>query len=227
MNCSDFENILHELARDDARETLGDAAAVMARFHAETCGPCAARLAEARSLAQTLKDAAEDSARIEAPAGLEASLTAAFREYHRGRERSRYRARQSRLRWAEWMALSAAAAVLLSVGAWNFSRGRVDGVKKIRSVIANSAGLGASGVAQTGPVVETATAEDATSDFVPVPYGEGLSPDDSGLVVRVSMTRSALGSLGYPVDELDAGDMIQADLLVGDDGLPRAVRLVQ
>ena len=227
MNCADFENIVHELAREDACETLGDAATVMARFHAETCGPCAARLAEARTLAQTLKNAAEDSARVEAPEQLEASLSAAFREYHRGLERTRFRARQSRLRWAEWMALGTAAAVLLAVGAWNFSRGRVDGVKKIGSVTANSTGASASEVAQTGPIVETATGEDATSDFVPVPYGEDLSPDDSGLVVRVSMTRSALGSLGYPVDELDAGDVIQADLLVGEDGLPRAVRLVQ
>jgi hypothetical protein len=41
------------------------------------------------------------------------------------------------------------------------------------------------------------------------------------------MTRSALGSLGYPVDEVHAADVVQADLLVGEDGLPRAVRLVQ
>ncbi|MGB6874754.1 MAG: hypothetical protein WBD87_01845 [Candidatus Acidiferrales bacterium] len=228
MNCADFKNIVHELARDDAREILGDAVTVMARFHAETCEPCAARLAEARSLAQALKDAAEDSTRLEAPAQLEASLTSAFREYHRGLERSRYRARQSRLRWAEWMALGVAAAVLLAVGAWNFSRGHASATKTNSStVVVDSASSNANGVTPQAAPVEAAAAEDSASDFVPVPYGEGLSPDDSGLVVRVTMTRSALGSLGYPVDEMNGGDMIQADLLVGEDGWPRAVRLVQ
>ncbi|MGC1108104.1 MAG: hypothetical protein WA876_16360 [Candidatus Acidiferrales bacterium] len=231
MNCTDFKNIVHELARDDAREILGEAVTVMARFHAETCEPCAARLAEARSLAQALKDAAEDSTQWGAPVQLEASLTSAFREYHRGLERSRYRARQSRLRWAEWMALGVAAAVLLAVGAWNFSRGRASATKtNPGTVVVNSATSNAAnvnGVTPQAAPVETAAAEDSVSDFVPVPYGEGLSPDDSGLVVRVTMTRSALGSLGYPVDEMHAGDMIQADLLVGEDGWPRAVRLVQ
>ncbi|MGB6484217.1 MAG: hypothetical protein WBE86_12100 [Candidatus Acidiferrales bacterium] len=228
MNCADFKNIVHELARDNAREILGDAVTVMARFHAETCEPCAARLAEARSLAQALKDAAEDSTQWEAPVQLEASLTSAFREYHRGLERSRYRARQSRLRWAEWMALSVAAAVLLAVGAWNFSRGHASATKTNSStVVVNSASSNANGVTPQAVPVEAAAAEDSASDFVPVPYGEGLSPDDSGLVVRVTMTRSALGSLGYPVDEMNGGDMIQADLLVGEDGWPRAVRLVQ
>ena len=215
MNCADFENIVHEVAREDAHETLGDAVTVMARFHAETCEPCGARLAEARALAQVLKDAADDP--MEAPAQLEESLTAAFREYHRNLERARYRERRVRLRWAEWMALGAAALALLTVGMWNFSRGHVNVKPPAVTTVSH---------ATSAPPVETA-ADDATSDFVPVPYGEGLSADDPGLVVRVSMTRSALGSLGYPVDEMNAGEVIQADLLVGEDGWPRAVRLVQ
>jgi hypothetical protein len=224
MNCADFENVVHELARGDAREVLGEATEVMGRFHAETCEACAARLAEARALSQTLKAAAEDSSRREAPASLEASLTNAFREYHRSLERTRYRARRTRLRWAEWMALGAAAVGLLAVGAWNFSRGHA-GVKTNSSpTVANTTTLNTDATQPT-VLVETAAAED--SDFVPLPYSEGLSADDSGLVVRVSMPRSALRSLGYPVDEVNGADVIQADLVVGEDGWPRAVRLVQ
>jgi hypothetical protein len=223
MNCAEFENVVHELAREDAREVLGDAGAVMARFHAETCQACATRLAEARLLAQALKETAEGSRGLEASGAMEESLTEAFREYHRGLERSRYRVKRLRLRWAEWMAVAAAVAALAMVGAWNFSRGHANNATKVETnppaIAAN-----ASGSSQQAVPVATAAMD---SDFVPVPYGEGLSADEAGLVVRVSLTRSALGSLGYPVDEMNGGDVVQADLLVGEDGLPRAVRLVQ
>ena len=45
--------------------------------------------------------------------------------------------------------------------------------------------------------------------------------------VHVQMQRSALGALGFTVNEEHAGDWIQVDLLVGDDGQPQAVRLPQ
>lgn len=226
MNCEEFANIVHELAREDAREVLGDAGAVMARFHAETCETCAARLAAARSLALALGEAAEDSGRWGVPAAVGESLASAFREHHRSLERARFRTRRLRLRWAEWMALAAAAAALVILGAWNFSRGHGIGQKANAQVIAlNPSGSGANAPEQTNEPVEMAAADD--SDFVPVPFGESFSADDPGLVVRVSLTRSALGSLGYPVDEMNGGDVVQADLLVGEDGLPRAVRLVQ
>jgi hypothetical protein len=43
----------------------------------------------------------------------------------------------------------------------------------------------------------------------------------------VRMQRSSLGALGLPVNEERAGEWIQVDLLVGNDGLPQAVRLAQ
>lgn len=224
MNCAEFENVMHELAREDARDILGDAAAVMARFHAETCEACAARLAEARSLEVALRDAAEDLRGLEASGAVEESLTAVFREHHRAVERSRSRARHVRLRWAEWIAVAAAAAALMIVGAWNFSRGHGNDIAK-KTVSSVSVATNANGATGQAAPVETAAVEDL--DFVPVPYGESLSADDPGLIVRVSLTRSALGNLGYPVDEMNGGDVVQADLLVGEDGLPRAVRLVQ
>jgi hypothetical protein len=43
----------------------------------------------------------------------------------------------------------------------------------------------------------------------------------------VRMQRGALSGLGFPVNEDSAGEWIQVDLLVGDDGLPQGVRLVR
>jgi hypothetical protein len=225
MNCGDFEKVVHELARDDAREKLGDAATVMGRFHAETCEPCAGRLAAARALAQVLKETAEAEVDLEAPAGLEAQMMTAFREHHRSAARAKSRERRLRTRWAEWTVFAAAAIALVTIGVWSFSRWHVGGTKNPSTNVsgAKNAGPGVAGQPEGG----MEAVEGFGSDFVPVPYGESMSADDAGLVVRVSMTRSALGSLGYPVDEMHGEEMIQADLLVGEDGLPRAVRVVQ
>ncbi len=45
--------------------------------------------------------------------------------------------------------------------------------------------------------------------------------------MRVGMQRGALSALGLPVNEERVSDWIQVDLLVGQDGLPKAVRLPQ
>lgn len=225
MNCAEFQEIVHELARGNASETLGESTQVMARLHAQICERCAASLAEARTLAQALSDAAEDAKTWEAPAAMEERLAGAFRGHHRNLERARYRERRMRMRWAEWIGLAAAAAVLVTIGAWTFSREHAVKIGSASPAVSSTTNPNASGTAQNRlDAVQTA---DAGGDFVPVPYGENLSAEDSGFVVRVSMTRGTLESLGYPVDEANAGDVIQADVLVGEDGSPVAVRLVQ
>jgi hypothetical protein len=47
------------------------------------------------------------------------------------------------------------------------------------------------------------------------------------MVVRVQLTRASLTELGYPIAETPDEDLILADVLVGEDGWPRAVKLVQ
>jgi hypothetical protein len=66
---------------------------------------------------------------------------------------------------------------------------------------------------------------DLLPEFVPLAYGDPL-PVDSGLqVVRVNVPRASLYDFGIePADPRP--DIVTADVLVGDDGLPRAVRLV-
>jgi len=64
------------------------------------------------------------------------------------------------------------------------------------------------------------------SDFTLLP---GALPADTAdaAILRVRMQRGSLGALGLPVNEELAGEWIQVDLLVGNDGLPQAVRLPQ
>jgi hypothetical protein len=47
------------------------------------------------------------------------------------------------------------------------------------------------------------------------------------MVVRVQLPMSSLRLMGLPVSEDFSGDAVQADVLLGQDGLARGVRLVQ
>jgi hypothetical protein len=66
-----------------------------------------------------------------------------------------------------------------------------------------------------------------TTDFILLRYGKDTEPMESGEVIRVQMPRSALITFGLPVNVERAGEMVKADLLIGEDGLARAIRFVR
>ena len=62
--------------------------------------------------------------------------------------------------------------------------------------------------------------------FFPFMQGGELLPLEGGQVVRVRMPRSNLIPLGIPLDQERASETIKADVLLSNDGLARAIRLV-
>lgn len=70
-------------------------------------------------------------------------------------------------------------------------------------------------------------ASEVTSDFFPLTYEEESAPMESGQLIRVQMPRSALVSFGLPLNVERADEPVKADLLVGEDGLARAIRFVR
>lgn len=74
---------------------------------------------------------------------------------------------------------------------------------------------------KTSPDGEIAT------DFMPVSYGDNLNEIDNGRIVRVEMPRSALAQFGIPVNMERANERIKADVLIGEDGMARAIRFVR
>jgi hypothetical protein len=61
-------------------------------------------------------------------------------------------------------------------------------------------------------------------EFIPLQYGN--HPVNSWQIVRIELESSALQELGFPrVPEWEERP-IQADIVVGDDGLPQAIRFV-
>jgi len=64
------------------------------------------------------------------------------------------------------------------------------------------------------------------SGFVPWPGAAAWPPFESGALVRVNLPISELPSLGLTTPPSPA-PVVQADVIVGQDGFARAVRLVQ
>ena len=65
------------------------------------------------------------------------------------------------------------------------------------------------------------------SDFIPLTYGGVQNPMDSGEVIRMQMPRSALIAFGLPVNVEHADAPVKAELLLGEDGMARAIRFVR
>lgn len=77
----------------------------------------------------------------------------------------------------------------------------------------------------------TAIGNDADSEvateFMPLGYAGPVSLQDGGQLVRVELPRSAMLSLGLPVNMDRYSQRVKADVFVGVDGLARAIRFVQ
>ena len=87
----------------------------------------------------------------------------------------------------------------------------------------NSSTDNAAGASAASPEADT---EYATS-YIALPSAEGAISAEDQTVVRVSMPRSALASFGLPVRSDGADSNVLADFVLGEDGMPRAIRLVQ
>ena len=79
------------------------------------------------------------------------------------------------------------------------------------------------------PRVERATfSEPRRPDFIAVTYtGDGGESARGGRVVRVDVPRSTLFAMGFDVSLENDSPTVKADLLIGPDGVTRAVRLVE
>jgi len=69
--------------------------------------------------------------------------------------------------------------------------------------------------------------EEVTTEYMPLTYVAYADEADGGHVVRVQVPRSALLTLGVQFGAAPSAELVKADLIVGDDGLARAIRLVR
>jgi hypothetical protein len=74
---------------------------------------------------------------------------------------------------------------------------------------------------------QVAAIKEIKSSFIPLTYLNNATADDGGVLIRVEVSRDKLAALGLPLNLERSGEMIKADILMGDDGVARAIRLVQ
>jgi hypothetical protein len=70
-------------------------------------------------------------------------------------------------------------------------------------------------------------AEEETDGFYPLPEAEALPAVETAMVVRVQLPVSSLQLMGVPLDEERGDTSVQAEILLGQDGLARGVRLAE
>ena len=77
------------------------------------------------------------------------------------------------------------------------------------------------------PSIENETSKETTTDFIALTYTGGNSASSNGMIVRVKVPRATLIAMGLPLNAAQTEGYVKADLVVGEDGVARAIRLVQ
>lgn len=72
-----------------------------------------------------------------------------------------------------------------------------------------------------------AAALEVVTPFFSLPFSDAALPLDQATVIRVELPRSALELAGLPVDADRRNERIRADLVLGADGLARAIRFIE
>jgi hypothetical protein len=212
MNCQEFWSAVNQVATPPSNHE-----------HLAQCPACTARLRRQLALQKGLRAVAGQSSRIEAPARVEARLRAAFRAQAGIRAGGSQSAR-TRAWWIPVFTWIPATAALIALAVFLIG-GR-------QPELISLAGSRAIGIAAAGVPAEIETeggasvAESGENGFIPLPNAAQIGPNEEVNLVRVEVPRSAMIALGYDIKPEEASGSVQADVMLGNDGLARAVRFV-
>jgi len=223
MTCDEFEAIGLDAGRDPS---LSEAERIAAAKHVNSCPRCTVLESSWQGVRAELHSLAEETAAAESPARIEMRLRQQFRTQH-----STPKMRRVAIATA-WALVAAAVIVgLVSWTEWRSNPRYVAGNSSNSSPttgksLANTVAIPGSAQDNANANSQTLVADRELSGFTLLPGVLPTDMDDTA-ILRVRMQRGALGALGLPVNEDLASEWIQVDLLVGDDGSPQAVRLLQ
>jgi anti-sigma factor RsiW len=173
--------------------------------HLLECPACAVRMRRHRELEAGFRAVAAGFRRVEAPPRVEARMRAAFRR-QTGAE-----SRPSR-RWIPAITWAAAFAAMFALGVFLVRDRQPEAARP-----------------PVQRTVELAMLQpQADSDgFIPLPNSAGTAADEDDVsLVRVEVPRSAMIELGLDVSADRAEELVEADIMLGSNGIARAVRFL-
>ena len=226
MNCEEFEILGLDSQLDDS---IGDDGRQRALQHTRVCGRCAALGASWAAAQAELAALAESSRSLHVPARVETRVLQQFRLKHQPGQERRF------LQLATW-ALAAAAVIVFTCGVWDLHKWRQGALgvtigtapaaplDAVSSHVTGSTQANASTITDDSEILIAGNEGNGGNDFTQLP-GSSLQEMEDGAIVRVGMERASLAAFGLPVNEDEASDWIQVDLLLGSDGSAQAVRL--
>jgi len=242
MNCHEFERTIIDRGCDHLIDPLAQARALE---HAESCTQCAIRLKREQRMTAAIVAFAKEDAAINAPERINLTLRRAFNEQLAAAASPPpvlHRSARRRLLWG----MAAAVMLLLSVvsaAIWlrvpdvivDNTQQDLPVYRKPSLSIVSADGLGSkknqsSTVArQSGRIRGRRSLPVNTKEpagFLPLTYVARSGPTEFVQTVRVVVSRSTLLTMGLPVN-VDRGDkLIKADIIIGEDGVARAVRIL-
>ena len=202
MNCQEFWSAIPELGEGEGNR------------HLLECPACATRMVRHRELEAGFRAVAASYRRIEAPPRVEARLRSAFRRQTGNEHRSTSR------RWIPAVTWAAAFAAMFALGAFLVSERQPEAA---RPAVQRTIELA---MAQP-PADQTDTEQTNYDGFIPLPNSAGVAADEDDVnLVRVEVPRSAMIALGLEVNADRAEELVEADVMLGSNGIARAVRFL-
>jgi hypothetical protein len=252
MNCQKFESLAADLARGEMMEVdvLSNA-----RAHQAVCSSCSLRLHDEEMLTRGLHSVAADMNSLQASESTEQSLLASFRQHSVVVPLTS--TRSYRPYWLTAVAAILLIVFGLVAVVWKGSNQpknqiAVQPVPQAPTEIKDNknfvvpdnqvAGFNAPPKPKRNlnprvlqarnskanraenPVANHA---EVATDFMPLGYLNPALLQDGGQIVRVEVPRTTMASFGLPVNMDRYNERVKADVLLGVDGVPHAIRFVQ
>ncbi|MEO8369875.1 MAG: hypothetical protein ABI806_11800 [Candidatus Solibacter sp.] len=175
--------------------------------HLDECPACAARIARHRELEAGFRALAVSARRVEAPARVESRLLKEFR-----RQSGSEAGRPAR-HWVPVLTWAAALAAMVALAVFLVRPREPEAIRP---------------APHRGVELAMLQPQEDSDGFIPLPNSAGVAADgDEVNLVRMEVPRSAMIALGLDVSVERAEELVEADVMLGSNGIARAVRFLE
>jgi len=253
MLCRDFEKIAGDLAAGRLMEAGRRERALR---HASECSACALWLNAERTLEAGLRALAEGAEESEASPHLKLALRAAFDRQVKAAPVPISAPARSRNLARGWVAVAALVLLSVAVAFLSRSALKKEDVssrenpappsipaqreqapqrvvepdnqeQKVENSLAQKTSSEGRARRSAATSDDVARNDETDTDYIPLTYLADATAMESGTVLRVELPHSALIAMGLPAPVERIDSRVKVDVVVGDDGVARAVRFVR